>query len=429
MPENPAGELLAELEQQEADIRRCLESEEPSLLGTGVPMIDYAVDQVRFFRAAWRKLKSEGLSDLQVLERAALLSLPQCLRQADSKWKRELILEHALSGQWLCWQRALDARHPGDRPGVLPRHPGAPQPMLQLSPYPSGQTLRKGPLVHLEADVSLALGLAPSPVHPIRSLAPGLAWSLHLRFFHQHRWCPLDVIVDPPWDFNLQVVQEALRGMAQRLESLSEGASRVPDPPPSAVLGHWKATADELRAAAEELSTATGAERAVILQRCFALPGTLYLSPVAFVTEDMPPALMAELIGWNLKRVGLLSVREVRRFERYAELRRLSTRPDLSPSEARRLGKRLADFQRPLRHSSVTRYEAKVLRGLRDSRPYPPRLGERLHRLAGKYGLHLRTVYRRFGAFLHARGLGRDERGFRSFARLLRRQHPSGAIK
>lgn len=423
-PDEAAWELLPELERQEAQIRERLNTEEASLLRTGVAIVDYAVDQVRFFREAWRAL-GKGLTDLQALERAELLSLPECLRQAETKWKQELVLKYALGGQWLCWQRALDARHPDSEVGVLPRHPGWPVPAIQLSPYRSSVALPSPSLVSLEADVNFAYGFSPGPIHPIRPLGPALGWTLNLKFFHGHRWNPLCVIVDPPWDLNLTGAQEAMKNMADRLQSLADSAATVPDPPPAGALAQWKTMAGALRTAADQFPSATPSQRAAIFQQCFALPGTIFFTPVAFVTEDMPPDMMAELIGFQLQRVGLLSVHEARRFEKFVELRHMAEDREITPSEARQLGTRLARFQRPLRRRSVTSYVRKVLKGLRIPRPRKERLGGRLRRLAAQFGVSTRTVYRRFGAFIRERGFRRDSHAVRLFARHLRRRSRS----
>lgn len=142
----------------------------------------------------------------------------------------------------------------------------------------------------------------------------------------------------------------------------------------------------------------------------------------------MPPELMAELVGFRVKEVGLLSVREGRLFDKYVESQLLKDHPELTPHEARRLKARLAQFRRPLRLKSVRHYESKVLKGIRYPRRSKQRLGKPIQRLAAQYKLSIRTVYRRFRAFLKERKLRRDRRALRLFSRSLsRRRESSGA--
>jgi len=418
--------LFHELERQAFQIRQRLEAEEASLLRTGVAMIDYAIDQVRFFLEAWRSLKAAGLTDLEALDRAELLTLPECLRQAKTTWQKERLIADAASGQWRLWQRGLFARRPDTDLGLLPRDAELAGQCIQLCPYPTAVTIAPAAVPLLEASIQHDHRLRPSPIHPIRPLQPGLCWSLQLDFFHLHRLhrgsgC-LTVLIDPPWDFDLMEALVALRARADAVEAGIESARRVPHPPPEEVLQQWRAAAAALRADVGRLAQANPSERAAILQRWFAQPETMYFSPVAFVTEDMPPDVMAELIGLRLKAGGLLSVREARRFDEFVVTRHLKDRSDLSVEEAREVRTRLARFQRPLRQESVSRYEAKVLKGIRHRRPTRPRVGKHLQRIAAKHGLHVRTVYQHFRTFLKERRLPRDAGAVRAFARSFRRR-------
>jgi hypothetical protein len=428
--EAAAWELLPELEQQEFRIRQRLEPETALLLRTGVAMIDYAVDQIRFFLEARRSLKAAGLTDLDALDRAELLTLPECLHHAKTAWQRERLLALAVSRQWRLWQRVLFARHPNMDVGLLRRDAELAGQCIQLWPYPASVAIPPAAVLPLlEASVTHDHGLRPSPVHPIRSLQPGLCWSLQLDFFHLQRVhrgnCCLTVIIDPPWDFDLVQVVAALRARADEVEAGIEAARYVPHPPPEEVIRQWRAGADALRADVGRLAQVNPSERAAILHRWFAQPETMYLSPIAFVTEDMPPDVMAELMGSQLKAVGLLSVREARRFDEFVVARLLKDRPDLRVEEAREVGARLAHFQRPLRQRSVSRYEAKVVKGVRIPRPARPRLRKQLQRIAAKHMIHERTVYQRFRTFIETRGLRRDAAAVKRFARSVRPRGPS----
>ncbi len=428
-----AWDLLPELQRQEFQIRQRLQAETASLLRTGVAMIDYAIDQVRFFREAWRSLKAAGLTDLEALDRAELLTLPEALRYAKTTWQKERLIAGAASGQWRLWQRVLFARRPDTDLGLLRRDAELAGQSIQLWPYPASVAIPPAAVLPLlEASIEQDHGLRPSPVHPIRPLQPGLCWFLQLDFFHLHRvhrgtGC-VTVLIDPPWDFDLAEALAALRARADELEAAIESARRVPHPPAEEVIQQWRAAVVALRADVRRLAQANPSERAAILQRSFAQPETMYLSPVAFVTEDMPPDVMAELMGFQLKAVGLLSVRETRRFDEFVVNRHVKDRPDLSVEEAREIRDRLARFQRPLRQGSVTRYEAKVLEGVRHRRVTRPRLGKHLQRIAAKHGLHVRTVYGHFRTFISERRLPRDARAVRLFARSFRRPGNSRSL-
>ncbi len=421
-----AWELMPELERQEFQIRQRLQAETASLLRTGVAMIDYAIDQVRFFLEAWRSLKAAGVTDLDALDRAELLTLPEGLRYAKTSWKKERLLADAASRQWRLWQRVLFAHRPDIDVGLLRRDAELAGQCIQLWPYPASVAIPPASVLPLlEVSIEQDHGLRPSPVHPIRPLQPGLCWSLQLDFFHLHRvhrgTCCLTVLIDPPWDFDLAEALAALRARADAIEAGIEAARRVSHPPPEDVIQQWRVAAAALRADVGRLAQANPSERAAILQRWFAQPETMYLTPVSFVTADMPPDLMAELMGLKLKEVGLLSVRETRRFDEFVVARHIKDQSDLSVEEARELGARLARFQRPLRQQSVTRYEAKVLKGIRHRRPTRPRFGKRLQRIALKHKLHVRTVYQHFRTFIRERRLPRDARALRRFARSFRR--------
>jgi hypothetical protein len=422
MERDERAKEVAALTEQAGRIRGRLEREEPDLLRSGVPMIDYAVDQVRFFRQAWVELKAAGLSDAAALERAEFLSLPECLRQAPEDWKQQLVLQYAFSKQWCGWQRALAARHATDhdRIGVHPRYPDLPGPGVLLSPYPSTVTLPPGPLVTLEANVQMDVGASPSPLHPTRPLAPGLTWFLTLVFFHVSRWRPVVVLIDPPRDLDPVAAQRSLRDLASQVEAAADAAHSAPTPPSEDALKHWRQTAEILRHAADRIIAVSASERAGILQRCFSLPLTAYFAPVLFITEDMPPEVMAMFIGFGLKQAGLLSGPEARIFDRFVEQRCLKDHPELFPAHGRQLAGRMARFRRPLRYRSVTRYERLVLRAIQYPRPRKPGVGPLLRALASRHGLHIRKVYRDFASFLAATGLPRGREAFRRFARRVR---------
>ncbi len=165
----------------------------------------------------------------------------------------------------------------------------------------------------------------------------------------------------------------------------------------------------------------SASDRAVILQQCFSLPLMWYLSPVFFITEDMPADVMAMLIGFRLKERGLVDVGEARTFDRFVEVRGLKDHPDLSVSGARQLRARMARFLRPLRYKSVTGYERLVLKGIQSPRRRKGGVGKLLSALAARHGLHLRKVYRDFRHFLATQRLPRNREAFWRFARTVRR--------
>ncbi|MFI5342089.1 MAG: hypothetical protein ACHQ7N_19905, partial [Candidatus Methylomirabilales bacterium] len=288
-------------------------------------------------------------------------------------------------------------------------------------------------IVTLEATMHTNPGLQPSPVHPMRKLrltpAPRdqlidrtTAWSLALMFLRKRRRRPLHLLIDPPWDFDLGAAQAALREGADELEALADAASRGPKPWRVEITERWRVDIKYLRAAADRLGPASPSKRPAILQRCFSLPGTIFLSPVAFITADLPPARLALLLGLELRRAGLLSVREGRQFDKYAVGQLLMDHPDLTPSEAKRMLRPLATFVRPLRQDSLTSYEHKVLKGIRSPRSLKTQVGKALKRLAAQHGMNLRTVYRHYATFIKKRGLARERGSVQLFARSLRRR-------
>jgi len=224
-------DLIPVLEGQEREICRRLEAEDASFRRIGIPLIDYAVDQVRFFLEAVRLLRAQGLTEWAVLERAELLSLPECLRRAHAPWQRERLITEAREREWSCWQRVLDARDPASEVGVVPRHAHWPPPTIQFSPYPStvvgSQDLTF--VVTLEADVAFAYGLPRNPVHPFRELTPECGWYLQLVFAAGS----VRILIDPPWQRDVPAAQASLRAMANHLEQLAESAAGVRNAPPA----------------------------------------------------------------------------------------------------------------------------------------------------------------------------------------------------
>jgi hypothetical protein len=438
MAKPDGGSLVAELEQTERTVRERLSRRaEEALAGgqfmppTGVPLIDYAMDQVRFFREAWSLHKEQGLTDLATLERVELLSLPECLRRVRRRrWSRATLMEYALSGEWTCWQSILELKKPSKDLPVMPRVRGWPCGLRLLGPYPSSTRLRAGPLINLEAEVSLDPTERRDALHPIRplSVAEGqpqspFKWTLCMSIWHRRRGKPpLRIRIDPPWGFSLEGAQITLRELADRLGATADGATSAPEPPPDPVIQYWKQLAEGLRSVAERLPELRPGRRAALFERCYEIVGTFDLVPVTFVTDDMPSDLLAQSIGFSLKTGGLLSVREVRTVGRAVEDRLRRDYPDTSPSELRQLHRGLEGLRRPLRHASVRAYERQVLNYLRNRRARRRTLREPLERLSRRLGMHPRTAYRRFKRFLRERGLRRTYRSFRLFSRHLRRQ-------
>jgi hypothetical protein len=115
------GELLCwDIETAEAKLRRKVEAQAQSRPLTGVRLVDLLVDQFVFCQAAGAQASARGLQGLAALEWAEYLSWPECKRQAGPAWRQKLLKRYAFEEPSCWWQRALQARKPGDQVGVGP---------------------------------------------------------------------------------------------------------------------------------------------------------------------------------------------------------------------------------------------------------------------------------------------------------------------
>ncbi len=366
-------EVEAEVERAEREIRQALGAE-GEFLRTGIEVVDYLVDQVRFVKAALRDAEGRGLRGLPKLDWAAYLSWPETQRLAETQWRRDLVRRYAFETPAWLWQRALHARTPDDPVNVGPsREDIWYPPALQLGPYPSERHLTGMAPAVLEAHVTFDLGTIPGALAPVRRLNQAMTWQLQVsaaRLYNTRFW-PFDLIIDAPRDFSPEEARATLLARAAQLASMLQAAEDDPSTVPPAVRAQWRQGLESLQTAAEEIGRGNTRSRATLLDLCFAIPGTWWFGPVEILTDDLPAEWLGIMLGFAFDRRGLLSVREGKRLRKAAEAvlgHWQSTKyPDheLSPETSRRVVTRLSQVRRPLQPSSLFAYIARLTRGRR----------------------------------------------------------------
>jgi hypothetical protein len=341
---------------------------------TGIEVIDYLVDQVRFFKAAFRHAERRGLRGLPALDWAAYLSWPETQRLAETQWRRDLVRRYAFETPAWQWQRALHACRPDDLVNVGPsREEIWYPPALQLGPYPSQLHLTKMAPAVLEAHVDFDSWTTPGPLAPVRRLNRAMTWRLQVsaaRLYNTRFW-PFDIVIDEPRDYSPEEARATLLARAAQLESMLQGAERDPSTVPPAVRAQWRQGLKGLQAAADQIGRGNTRDRATLLDLCFAIPGTGWFGPVEILTDGLPPEWLGVMLGFAFDRRGLLSVRDGKLLWKVAEAvlgHWQSTRyPDreLSSQRSRRVISRLARMRRPLQPSSLFAYIAQLTRGRR----------------------------------------------------------------
>jgi hypothetical protein len=137
-------EVEVETERAEGEILQELRSS-PEFIRTGIEVLDYLVDQLRFLKAGLGHAERRGLRGLPALDWAGYLSWPETQRLAQTQWRRDLVKRYAFETPAWLWQRALHARQPDDPVNVGPsREDIWYPPELQLGPYPSELHLTPG---------------------------------------------------------------------------------------------------------------------------------------------------------------------------------------------------------------------------------------------------------------------------------------------
>lgn len=357
-------EVEAEVEQAEREVLQELGADD-AFLRTGIEVIDYLVDQIRFFKVAGRHAERRGLRGLPALDWAAYLSWPETQRVAGTQWRRDLVRRYAFEMRAWHWQRALHAREPGDPVNVGPsREEIWYPPTLQLGPYPSAVHLTKMAPAVLEAHVDLDTRTTPGPLAPVRRLNQAMTWRLQVsaaRLYNARFW-PFDIIIDEPRDYSAEEARATLLARVGQLEWMLRRAESEPSTVPPAVVVQWRHEVDHLREAAEQIGQAKTRDRAGLLERCFVIPGTWWLGPVEILTDDLPPEWLGVMLAFAFDRRGLLSVRDGKRLRKVAatvfDHWQSTHYPDreISPKLTQLIGTRLGQVRRLLQPASLFAY-------------------------------------------------------------------------
>ena len=294
-------EVEAEVERAERAIRLDLGAGD-EFIRTGIEVVDYLVDQVRFVKAALRDAERRGLRGLPALDWAAYLSWPETQRLAETQWRRDLVRRYAFGTPAWLWQRALDARTPDDPVNVGPsREDIWYPPTLQLGPYPSERHLTGMAPAVLEAHVNFDPWTTPGALAPVRRLNQAMTWRLQVsaaRLYDARFW-PFDIIIDEPRDYSPHEARATLLARAAQLESLLQGAEHAPSNVPPAVRAQWRQGLESLQAAADQIGQASSRNRATLLECCFGISGTWWFGPVEILTDDLPPEWLGPLCQYG----------------------------------------------------------------------------------------------------------------------------------
>jgi hypothetical protein len=341
---------------------------------TGIEVIDYLVDQIRFLKAALGHAERRGLRGLPALDWAAYLSWPETLRLAETQWRRDLVRRYAFETPAWQWQRAVHARRPDDLVNVGPsREEIWYPPALQLGPYPSQVHLTKKAPAVLEAHIDLDAWTTPGPLAPVRRLNRAMTWRLQVsaaRLYDTRFW-PFDIIIDEPREYSPAEARATLLARAAQLQARLQGAERDPSPVPPVVRAQWREGLEHLQVAADQIGRRGTRNRATLLDLCFGIPGTWWFGPVEILTDGLPSEWLGVMLGFAFDRRGLLSVRDGKLLRKVAETvlghwqDTKYPHRELSSERGRRIVSRLAQMRRPLQPSSLFAYLAQLMRGRR----------------------------------------------------------------
>lgn len=414
-----------------------------------IRLVDYAVDQLRFFREAWEQVKASGCPDLEALQQMEGLALPECVRRAKTRWQKNRLVQEFESGNALWpWLPNYQRREEWDRCRIRREVMSA----IILGPYPSQAQLRGNHWVGLMASFTPppSPGLPPSLLVPVRQDG-GRTWYLELVVDGL-----VSIIADIP---RAPLADVELRSLLRLL------ADRIEQPIESFFALEWQmdpqtrlALAQALREqAAQRLSPSQCAR---LLAEVFVVPGFTYSTSVWFLTLDLTAEQMACLVGEALSQSGWLARREVRQLHRYEEKCGLIwTRGEdaASADTGRLVASGLKRFRRPSRREPLEWFIRKTTKGslpvglhrvqeidLRDSReyqesetsapepdvqlqalppelPYQPIPRGRCKAIRYRYGLNVRTFSRYFSRYCRERGLPKSLGALRAFEMTLRR--------
>ncbi len=345
---------------------------ETTFIRTGVDNVDYLVDQWRFARAGLEQAKRRGLQGLAALEWTSYLSWPECCRQAETQWRRDLLRRYAFEEPAPFWQRALQADSSDDAVrfvGPPRKHIWLP-PKLLFGPYPSewGPTAL-GPAC-LEADIQFDGWTTPGPLAPVRRLNPALTWTLRISAMRLYARRPafLELVIDEPRTYSAAEARETLLTYARQGETALRAATTGPTPIPTEVAAQWEKDIERLRTAVEAITHAGTRERATLLELLFSVPGTGWLTPVDVLPDDLPPEWFGVMLGFAFERRGVLSVRDTKQLHRAAhavfdrwQATHYRTRAVMPDRTALIVG-RLANLRRLLQPASLFAYIAQLTR-------------------------------------------------------------------
>lgn len=439
---------MTETDQLETEVLQDLQ--EQTYHRSEIPRVDYAVDQLRFFREAWKRVKGGGCSDLEALRQIESLALSECLRRAKTRWQKTRLVRERESGNAL-WPWLLNYRRPEewDRWRISWEMMSA----IVLGPYPSQAQLRGNHWAGLVAWFTPP----PSPALPPSLLVP-------VRQDEGRTWY-LELVVDGEVPIIVDIPRPPLGDVELRL-SLLLLADRMEQPIESFFSLEWQmhpqtrmALAQALRVkAAQRLSPS---ECARLLSEVFIVPGFTYPTPVWFLTLDLTAEQMACLVGEALSQSGWLTRREVRQLQRYEESCGLiwtSGKDTVTADAGQLVASRLKHFRRPSRREAFEGFIRKTarrpvpgvgphpvhemdlrdpedrqefetsvpapdvrLQALRSGLPYQPIARGRRKAIRYRYGLNVRTFSRRFSRYCRERGLPKSLEAVRAFEMTLRR--------
>ncbi len=365
-------ELEQELYRAEREIVRQLKDTAP-FIPTGIDLVDFLVDQLRFAEAGRAQAERRGLQGLPALEWVEYLSWPECWRLAKTGWRRALLRQHAFEEQSCLWQAALHAHHPGDQVGVgPPRRLTFPFP-LRLGPYPSRYRLTRQAKASLEAEIAFdpkGDGVPPGPVRPVRRLNPVYSWRLvaSAANLYDGQFHPVQIVIDEPRDYSAADTRQLLLAQAAHQQATLEAARQATPPPDPAALARWRQRIDILTAAAEAIPQVGTRERGLILGHFFTLPDTAWMTAVEVLTDGLPPDWLGVFLGFALERKGLLSVRERKRLRKvgaavFSQWQSVYyPQRELQTGEASEAVGRLSRVRRLLQPKSLYQYLGKSMR-------------------------------------------------------------------
>jgi hypothetical protein len=376
--EGDGEQLCWDIETAEAKLRLKVEAQAQSRRQTGVRLVDLLVDQFVFFKAARVQASTRELQGLAALEWPEYLSWPECKRQAGPAWRQRLLKRYAFEEPSCWWQRALQARKPGDQVGIgPPRNAINWYPMgLQFGPYPTlhgaGRWTKRLQTGALEAHIQFDPWTEPDALFPVRRLEGPLTWQLELAVARMYAgsFRHARVLIDEPRGYDrahlIERLQRLIGDLVERLQRQGEGL------PPHAIEA-WKRTIGRCQMALRDFERATTTRRRA---KAFAdhtvLPLEVLMGQIDVIPEDIPIAWVGICLGFILERRGVLSVRECQTLHLQAEQfvedwqeKRFSRRR-LDGAAARRIVDRLANLDRPLMGRSVLKYLGQATREARE---------------------------------------------------------------